>query len=256
MPRNRSRLTAALAALLSAALLASCTDEDPVTAPESTVTAAEEVASDPPDAPTVAEEPTEGAPTVSAEPTASATPTDELPPEPAATPTEAEELPADELVPLVPGPADVPVGMQLVGNGFSGPQGATEISSLSSDPEAAHHFLEDNGFEKGYSAQYGDAEGALITAVVARFSSPAGATAYFKREVAEAREEATQVPVTGLGDEAAQSRRTIPEGDVDEEVAIRFRRGDTWWVVSSAAPGKVDEQLVRRLAELLLQRAG
>jgi hypothetical protein len=249
------RLTAVLAAVVSALLSSGC-DSSPDAAPSAAPTSIG-VITDGPEEPTTTahEEPTAGAPTADDAP-----PTPAADPPAAATPAESPTpatLPPDQLTPLVPGPADVPAGMELTGGGVSGPVDAGEVSSLSSYPEAAEKALAANGFTSGYQVQYVDpASGALVTATVARFAAPAGAKAHFARDVAEARSEAKQVPVNGLGDEAAASSFSVPEGDVDEVYGLRFRKGATWWVLSTAAPGKADRALARRLAETLLQRAG
>ena len=248
------RLTAALAAALAVLLLSGCNSSDDAAQPAAPASIG--VISDDPDerTATAPEEPTPGAPTAEDTPSAAAEPTTSATPAESATP--AATLRPDELTPLVPGPADVPAGMELTGGGVSGPVDADEVSSLSSYPEAAEKALAANGFKSGYQVQYVDpASGALVTATVARFAAPSGAAAHYRRDVAEARSEARQEPVKGLGDEAAQSSFSVPEGDVDEVFALRFRRGDTWWVLSTAAPGKADRALARRLAGTVLQRA-
>jgi hypothetical protein len=249
------RLTAVLAAAVSAALLSGCNSAEDAS-PSAAPTSIGVITDGPAEATATAlEEPTAGAPT--AEDTPPPPASDPPPaPTPSVSATPAATLPPDELTPLVPAPADVPAGMQLTGGGVSGPVDADEVSSLSSYPEAAEKALGVNGFESGYQVQYVDpASGALVTATVARFAAPEGAKAHFARDVAEARSEAAQESVTGLGDEAAQSSFSVPEGDVDEVFALRFRKGATWWVLSTAAPGKADRALARRLAETVLERA-
>lgn len=188
-------------------------------------------------------------------PAASAPPTVTATAIPDPTGSASATLPPDELVPLVPGIEDVPTGMELVPD-TSGPAGPDEISSYSTDPEKVKHELEEQGFEDGYQVQYQHpGTGAIVSAYVVRYASEDGARAAFAREVAESALEADKFAISGLGDEVAGFRHSVPGGDVTDVIILRVRLARTTWMVQHGGPDRADEALARRIAETLLDRA-
>jgi hypothetical protein len=161
----------------------------------------------------------------------------------------------DELVELVPGADDVPAGMQLYGPA-SGPAGVDEIASHSDDPERMEHEIKDHHLEAGYQAQYVDpTTGALVSVYVSRWASAADARAIHALEVAETDAVADRFEVTGLGDEAAGFRQSVPEGDISHLVTLRVRLGTITWTVQAGGTDRADEAFARQLAETLVGRA-
>jgi hypothetical protein len=104
--------------------------------------------------------------------------------------------------------------------------------------------------------QYGDPQAsAVVTNVVTKFATVAGATADMTADIAASARTGTPFDVSGLGDQAGGVRGklepTLPEGTL---ITIRWRVGDTTWLLAVGARNAVDEASVRKLADKLIGR--
>ena len=137
--------------------------------------------------------------------------------------------------------------------------GARDISSIaafSADPKAAKKALEAHGFQTAYVAQYADpASSAVVTNVVTKFATVAGATADLTGDLKQSAKTGTTFDVTGLGDQAGGVRgKSSPKAPDGSLITLRWRVGDTTWLLAVGAPNRVDADGVRRLADQLVKR--
>jgi hypothetical protein len=176
-------------------------------------------------------------------PAASATPSVPLPTLPAGTLSHRVLQPADVSRSLVPIDAQ------------TGTRDIAAIAAFSADPPTARKSLQEHGFEAAYVVQYGDpSNAAVVTNVVTKFATVAGATADLTADLA-ATGAGTAFAVTGLGDQAGGVRGklepTLADGTL---ITLRWRVGDTTWLLAVGSRKPVDEASVRRLADKLVGR--
>lgn len=161
-------------------------------------------------------------------------------------------LPAGELRDLVPTPAEVPPGMTPLLTA-TGPRDAAAIAAFSADPPAAGQALKAHGFTTAYVAQYAHPRtGEVLSVVVTRFGTVAGATADMAQDVAASG--GTRVPAATVGDTSTVTTQPLPEG-AGELVTLRFRSGATTWLVAYGRAPKADPAVAVRLAQPLAARA-
>lgn len=133
------------------------------------------------------------------------------------------------------------------------------IAAFSADPPSAEKSLQDHGFQTAYVVQYGDpATSGVVTNVVTKFATVAGATADLAGDLRSAGgKNGTTFAVTGLGDEAGgltgKLNATAADGTL---VTLRWRQGDTTWLLAVGGPKPVDAASVRALADRLMTRLG
>jgi hypothetical protein len=160
-------------------------------------------------------------------------------------------LPDDPLRDLVPKTADLPPGLVAILSG-SGPRDATAIAAYSADPKAAGTLLKTHGFRSAYVAQYADpATGSVLSVVVSRFSTAAGAAADLGADLTASTGE--EVKGSSVGEQSQVRRQPLPGGK-GELVTVRFRKGATTWLVAYGAP-KADPKVAVDLATTLAARA-
>jgi hypothetical protein len=161
-------------------------------------------------------------------------------------------LPDDPLRDLVPKTADLPPGLVAILSG-SGPRDAAAIAAYSADPASAGTLLTKHGFRSAYVAQYADpATGSVLSVVVSRFSTAAGAKADLDADLkASAGEE---IKGSTVGDQSQVRRQPLPGGK-GELVTVRFRKGATTWLVAYGANPKADPKVAVDLAATLASRA-
>jgi hypothetical protein len=140
----------------------------------------------------------------------------------------------------------------------TGARDITSIAAFSADPKAAKKALEKHGFQSAYVVQYADpASSAVVTNVVTKFATVEGATADLTGDLAQSARTGTPYDVTGLGDQAGGVRGKFSAKSADGTlVVLRWRVGDTTWLLAVGAPKPVDESGVRHLADALLARIG
>jgi hypothetical protein len=181
---------------------------------------------------------------------------DEPKPRASATPSvPPATLPPGDLVlrVLQPGevsPTLVPIAAQ------TGARDITSIAAFSADPKAAQKTLQAHGFQSAYVVQYADpAASSVITSVATKFSTAGGATEDMTADLAAAKKTGTSFEVTGLGDQAGGVRgRFDPKAAVGTLVTLRWRAGNTTWLLAVGSKRPVDEQGVRALADRLMAR--
>lgn len=177
-------------------------------------------------------------------------------PVPSGTPTPAAaSLPPGELRGRVLQPAEVSANLVVIA-AQTGTRDAKGIAAFSADPATAEKALERNGFQAAYAVQYADpATNAVVTNVVAKFASAAGATADLTADLANAGRTGTAFDVTGLGEQAGGVRAKRDDGSPDGSlVTLRWRSGDTTWLLAVSASTPVAEDGVRKLADTLMKR--
>lgn len=161
-------------------------------------------------------------------------------------------LPDDPLRDLVPRTADLPPGLVAILSG-SGPRDAAAIAAYSADPKAAGTLLTTHGFRSAYVAQYADpASGSVLSVVVSRFSTAAGATADLDADLKASTGE--EVKTSTVGEQSQVRRQPLPGGK-GELVTVRFRKGATTWLVAYGANPKADPDVAVELATTLAARA-
>lgn len=130
------------------------------------------------------------------------------------------------------------------------------IAAFSANPKAAEKTLEKNGFQAAYVVQYADpATSAVVTNVVTKYSASSGATADLTADLASSDRTGTPFAVTGLGDQAGGVRGKRDDASADGTiVTLRWRSGDTTWLLAVSASTPVDEAGVRKLADRLMER--
>jgi hypothetical protein len=178
-------------------------------------------------------------------PSASPTPTVSLP-----------TLPPGDLKDKVLQPGEVgrnltPIAMQ------TGARDVTGIAAFSADAKAAQKQLEKDGFQSAYVVQYADpATNAVVTNVVTKFATVEGATADLTADLKASETGGGAVfPVSGLGDQAGGVRGKRDDKSVEGSlVTLRWRRGDTTWLLAVSASTLVAQDGVRKLADQLMTR--
>lgn len=165
------------------------------------------------------------------------------------TPAVVLTLPAGTLSALPVQPNEVPAGLVPILS-QTGPADLAKIASFSADPATASQALRDHGFVDAYVATYGDPDsGRIITSVVARFATVAGATADLTGDLESAKETGTPFDVSGLGDQAGGVRGKLdPKAGTGELITIRWRIAETTYLVAVGAPNDVDDEAVVTLA--------
>lgn len=161
-------------------------------------------------------------------------------------------LPDDPLRDLVPRTADLPPGLVAILAG-SGPRDAGAIAAYSADPKAAGGLLTSHGFQSAYVAQYADpATGSVLSVVVSRFSTAAGATADLTADLAGSTGD--EVATAKVGEQSQVRRQPLPGGK-GELVTVRFRKAAITWLVAYGAAPTADPQVAVALATTLASRA-
>ncbi|MDT7550814.1 MAG: hypothetical protein QOE84_3208 [Actinomycetota bacterium] len=161
-------------------------------------------------------------------------------------------LPADPLRELVPRTADLPTGMVAILSG-SGPRDAKAVAAYSANATQAGALLASHGFRSAYVAQYADlATGRVLSVVVSRFSTAAGATADLDADLAASSGE--QVTAAAVGEKSQVRRQPLPGGS-GQLVTVRFRKGATTWLVAYGAKPTADPAVAVTLATTLAGRA-
>jgi hypothetical protein len=166
-------------------------------------------------------------------------------------------LPAGDLADRVLQPDEVsrplvPISAQ------TGARDITSIAAFSADPKTAKKSLQDHGFQSAYVVQYADpATSAVVTNVVTKFATVEGATADLTADLTSSGKTGTAFDVTGLGDQAGGVRGALQKGAATGTlVTLRWRVGDTTWLLAVGAPKPVDADGVRGLADRLMTRLG
>ncbi|HEU0132399.1 MAG TPA: hypothetical protein VFQ85_15555 [Mycobacteriales bacterium] len=164
-------------------------------------------------------------------------------------------LPAGELRDRVLQPGEVtstlvPIAAQ------TGTRDLNSIAAFSADPAGARTTLQQHGFQSAYVVQYADPKtAAVVTNVVTKFATVAGATADLTGDLAAAGKTGAAFAVTGLGDQAGGVRGKFQADTADGSlVTLRWRVGDTTWLLAVGARNPVDADGVRRLADKLVAR--
>ena len=160
-------------------------------------------------------------------------------------------LPPGELRPRVLQPDEVSRNLVPI-EAQTGTRDLKAIAAFSADPAAAEKSLQRHGFQSAYVVQYADPEAAaVVTNVVTKFATAAGAEADLAADLAAAGA-GTVFPVTGLGEQAGGIRGrlepVLAEGTL---ITLRWRVGDTTWLLAVGSKKPVDEASVRRLADKL-----
>jgi len=187
-------------------------------------------------------------------------------------PQVAVTLPGGSLAMKVLQAEDVPDGLVPI-LAQTGPADISRIAGFSADSTAAEKSLREHGFDEAYVVQYGDQKsGRFIVNVVATFDSEDGAIADLTADLDSARQTGTPFPIDDLGDQAggvrsaratastapsgsaAPSSSAAPTNDFDL-VTVRWRRGNTTWLLAVGARGTVEQEAVVKLARLVLARA-
>lgn len=179
---------------------------------------------------------------------------------PAATPTPSVSLPTlppGDLRDKVLQPSEVnrtmvPIALQ------TGARDAKGIAAFSANPANAVKALEKNGFQSAYVVQYADpATNAVITNVVTKFATVEGATADLTADLASSSKTGAAFTVEGLGDQAGGIRGKRDKDSVAGSlVTLRWRSGDTTWLLAVSASTLVAQDGVRKLADQLMARVG
>ena len=177
---------------------------------------------------------------------------------PRATPTPSVPLPTlppGELADKVLQPAEVPRNLIAFAQN-TGTQDAKTIAAFSSDPKKAEKALVRNGFQSAYVVQYGDpATSAVVVNVVAKFATAAGAETDLTADLKAAERTGAVFPVTGLGEQAGGIRSKRDDKSVEGSlVTLRWRQGDTTWLLAVSASTVVAQDGVRKLADQLMAR--
>lgn len=160
-------------------------------------------------------------------------------------------LPAGELRDLVPRAGEVPNGLVPVLAG-SGPRDAATIATYSADPRAAATLLAEHGLRSAYVGQYADpSNGRVLSVVVTRFATAAGATADLAGDLAASGGD--EVKAAPIGDTSQVRRQPLPSGG-GQLVTVRFRKGTTTWLVAYGGKPTADPQVAVSIAKVLAAR--
>ena len=138
----------------------------------------------------------------------------------------------------------------------TGTRDVKAVAAFYADPKAAERQLQKNGFQSSYVVQYADpATNAVITNVVTKFATAGGAEADLTADLRSSARTGAVFTVEGLGDQAGGVRgkrdKGSPEGSL---VSLRWRLGDTTWLLAVSASTLVDQSGVRKLADQLMTR--
>jgi hypothetical protein len=190
----------------------------------------------------------------------SSTPSSSSPsPEPPSSAAPAIALPAGPLRELVPSSQDLPPGMVPILAG-TGPRDVRAVAGYSADPTTAQKQLTAHGFRTAYAGQYADpATGRVLSVVVSRFATPAGATADLAGDIAGST--GTVVPAPTVAEQSEVRKQPLPKTGVGasaapgELVTVRFRQGATTWLVAYGASPTADPKVALGVAQLLARRA-
>jgi hypothetical protein len=177
-------------------------------------------------------------------------------PSPEAASTAAPDivLPAGLLRELVPGSRDLPPGMVPILSG-TGPRDVKAVAGYSADPAAAQKQLTAHGFKAAYVAQYADpATGRVLSVVVSRFATPAGAAADLSGDLAGSA--GSPLPTPTVGEQSEVRRQPLPQASASpgQLVTVRFRNGTTTWLVAYGASPTADPAVAVDLARTLVAR--
>ncbi len=179
-------------------------------------------------------------------------------PEPPSTAVPDISLPAGPLRDLVPATADLPPGMVPILSG-SGSRDADAVAAYSADPVTAKVLLGQHGFTGAYVGQYADpADGRVLSVVVTRFATTAGAAADLAGDLTGSG--GTRVATPTLGEQSEVRRQPLPAASpastsTGELVTVRFRQGDTTWLVAYGARPTADPEVATEVAQRLLTKA-
>jgi hypothetical protein len=131
------------------------------------------------------------------------------------------------------------------------------IAAFSANPKDAEKSLQAHGFQSAYVVQYGDpTTSGVVTNVVTKFATASGATTDLTGDLAAAGgKNGTAFTVTGLGEQAGGIKgRLRPDAPDGTLVTLRWRAGDTTWLLAVGANKPVDATSVRALADRLMAR--
>lgn len=173
----------------------------------------------------------------------------------ASAPVPGVTLPPGQLVALVPTPAEVPAGMVpvLKGSGERDLQTVASYSGTGPAATAAATALTKHGFTAAYVAQFANQDtGQVLSVVVSRFATAAGATADFEDDTRSAK--GTPVTTETVGEASSVTKQTITGSVASELVLLRFRRGDTTWAVAYQAAPTADPAVPVAIARAVLAR--
>jgi len=164
-------------------------------------------------------------------------------------------LPPGDLREKVLQPLEVTTNMVPIA-AQTGTRDATGIAAFSADPKAAEQALVKNGFQSAYVVQYADpAANTVITNVVTKFATAAGATTDLTADLTSSAKTGTAFTADGLGEQAGgvagKRDDKSPEGSL---VTLRWRSGDTTWLLAVSASTPVAQDGVRKLADKLMTR--
>ena len=180
-------------------------------------------------------------------------------PEPPSSAAPEIALPAGPLRELVPASHDLPAGMVPILAG-TGPRDVRAVAGYSADPTAAQKQLVAHGFKTSYVAQYADpATGRVLSVVVTRFATPAGATADLTGDLAGSG--GAKVAARTVGEQSEVRRQPLPQASgtgtaaPGQLVTVRFRKGDTTWLVAYGATPTADPQVALHIAQVVAARA-
>ena len=164
-------------------------------------------------------------------------------------------LPPGELREKVLQPAEVGSGLVPIA-AQTGTRDVAGIAAFSADAKAAATTLEKNGFQSAYVVQYADpATNAVVINVVTKFATEAGATADLTADLLSSAKTGAAFEVTGLGDQAGGVRSKRDASSVEGSlVTLRWRVGDTTWLLAVSASTVVTQEGVRKLADQLMAR--
>ena len=164
-------------------------------------------------------------------------------------------LPADELTPLVPTPAEVPAGMVplLSGSGARTLEVVASYSGAGAAATAAAAKLTAHGFQKAYVAQYANQSTAqAVTVLVSQFKDAAGAKADLGDDLMGFAGKVVVTPT--LGEQSQVTVQETPGAGATQLVLVRFRRGANTWLLSYSAVPTADPKIAIDLATTLLKR--
>jgi hypothetical protein len=177
---------------------------------------------------------------------------------PGASPTPSQPLPtlpAGALRDQVLQPGEVSRALMPI-DAQTGARDITSIAAFSANPKTAKQALQKHGFQTAYVVQYADpATSAVVTNVVTKFATVSGALADLTGDLGLAGNTGTPFDVSGLGDQAGGVRGKLSAGAADGTlVTLRWRVGDTTWLLAVGSPKPVAAEGVRRLADVLVAR--
>lgn len=173
----------------------------------------------------------------------------------ASAPVPGVTLPPDTLLDLVPRPDEVPAGMVpvLAGSGARDLKTVAGYSGTGAAATAAAGKLMQHGFTSAYVAQYANpSTGQVMSIVVSRFATTAGAGADYADDQAGATGKVVSTPT--LGEASSVRIQDVPGTPAKQLVLVRFRRGTATWSLAYQAGPTADPQVGIMLAGVLLKR--